>query len=178
VQFNQEKCTLGFQARKFLVFLSNQIGNWSKSEQVQGNCWLSHFEIEKVSTMLTSLLSFVAKSTKHSLPLFKLLWKETTFEWAEECKATLQHLKQALSKPWVLSLPEHGEVLYLCLVVASQAINTRNNYTRNNWKVETCIFHQQSLTRDWKQISTNLGSCTLDDIQICICMVFCSILIK
>ncbi|GAU49854.1 hypothetical protein TSUD_129960 [Trifolium subterraneum] len=73
--------------------------------------------------MLTSMARFVAKSAQHALPLFKLLRKEITFEWTEECEGALQHLKRALSEPPVLTRPVEGEKLYLYLAVASEAIS-------------------------------------------------------
>ncbi|XP_058766110.1 uncharacterized protein LOC131639642 [Vicia villosa] len=73
--------------------------------------------------MLTSLSRFVAKSAQHALPLFKLLRKETAFEWTEECERALSHLKRALSSPSVLSRPEAGKTLYLYLVVATEAVS-------------------------------------------------------
>ncbi|MCI52029.1 hypothetical protein A2U01_0073273, partial [Trifolium medium] len=41
----------------------------------------------------------------------------------EECEQALQHLKKALSEPLVLSRPNVEEVLYLYLVVASEAVS-------------------------------------------------------
>ncbi|GAU45099.1 hypothetical protein TSUD_183060 [Trifolium subterraneum] len=73
--------------------------------------------------MLTSMARFVAKSAQHALPLFKLLRKETTFEWTEECEKAIQHLKRALSEPPVLTRPVKGETLFLYLAVASEAIS-------------------------------------------------------
>ncbi|MCI47140.1 hypothetical protein A2U01_0068381, partial [Trifolium medium] len=57
---------------------------------------------------LTALSRFVAKSAQHALPLFKLLRKESTFEWKKECEDALQHLKRALSEPLVLTRPREG----------------------------------------------------------------------
>ncbi|MCI65091.1 hypothetical protein A2U01_0086349, partial [Trifolium medium] len=73
--------------------------------------------------MLTSLSRFVAKSAQHALPLFKLLRKEAAFEWTEEYEWALQHLKKALFEPPVLSRPNDEDVLYLYLVVASEAVS-------------------------------------------------------
>ena len=73
--------------------------------------------------MLTSLSRFVAKSAQHALPFFKLLRKEATFEWTNECEQALLHLKKALSEPPVLSRPENGETLYLYLAVATEALS-------------------------------------------------------
>ncbi|GAU23378.1 hypothetical protein TSUD_334260 [Trifolium subterraneum] len=79
--------------------------------------------IQTLNGMLTSMARFVAKSAQHALPLFKLLRKETAFEWTEECEGALQHLKRALSEPPVLTRPVEGEKLYLYLAVASEAIS-------------------------------------------------------
>jgi len=64
-----------------------------------------------------------AKSAQHALPFFKLLRKETKFEWTEECEAALKHLKETLPAPPVLSRLDQGEVLYLYLFVSSNAVN-------------------------------------------------------
>ncbi|GAU40689.1 hypothetical protein TSUD_88350 [Trifolium subterraneum] len=81
------------------------------------------FEVKAGKFLGTSMARFVAKSAQHTLPLFKLLRKETTFEWTEECEGALQHLKRALSEPPVLTRPVEGEKLYLYLAVASEAIS-------------------------------------------------------
>jgi len=73
--------------------------------------------------MLIALSRFVAKSTQHALPFFKLLRKKTKFEWTEECETALKHLKETLSAPPVLSRPDQGEVLYLYLSVSFDAFN-------------------------------------------------------
>ena len=73
--------------------------------------------------MLTALSRFVAKYAQHFLPFFKLLRKETKFEWTEEYETALKHLKETLFAPPVLSQPEQGEVLYLYLSVSSETVN-------------------------------------------------------
>ncbi|MCI70731.1 hypothetical protein A2U01_0091994 [Trifolium medium] len=57
------------------------------------------------------------------MPLFKLLRKESAFEWTKECEEALQHLKRALSEPPILTRPNEGETLYLYIAVASEAIS-------------------------------------------------------
>jgi hypothetical protein len=72
--------------------------------------------------MLTAISRFVAKSTQHALPFFKLLRKETKFEWTEECETALKHLMETLSAPPALSKPDQGEVIYLYLSVSSDGV--------------------------------------------------------
>ena len=73
--------------------------------------------------MLTSFSRFVAKPAQHALPFFKLLRKETTFEWRDECENALKHLKNALSQPPILSRLDKDETLYLYLSVSSKAVS-------------------------------------------------------
>ncbi|GAU20984.1 hypothetical protein TSUD_201330 [Trifolium subterraneum] len=127
MRFNPEKCTFGVKAGKFLGFYLTERG----IEANPGKCRAffdyptpkSKKSIQTLNGMLTSMARFVAKSAQHALPLFKLLRKETAFEWTEECEGALQHLKRALSEPPVLTRPVEGEKLYLYLVVASEAIS-------------------------------------------------------
>ena len=73
--------------------------------------------------MLTSLQCFVAKSAQYTLPLFKLHHKEAAFEWMDECEQAITHLKQTLPQPHVLSRTEKDEILYLYMVVTSEAVS-------------------------------------------------------
>ncbi|XP_058726390.1 uncharacterized protein LOC131597732 [Vicia villosa] len=127
MRFNPEKCTFGVRAGKFLGFYLTEKGIEANPDKCRAFLDLptpdSKKSIQTLNGMLTSLSKFVAKSTQHALPLFKLLHKETTFEWTEECERALSHLKQALPSPPVLSRPEAGETLYLYLVVAAEAVS-------------------------------------------------------
>ncbi|XP_058753186.1 uncharacterized protein LOC131626387 [Vicia villosa] len=127
MRFNPEKCTFGVRARKFLGFYLTERGTEANPDKCRAFSDLptsySKKSIQTLNGMLTSLSRFVAKSTQHALPLFKLLHKETAFEWTEECERALSHLKQAFSSPPVLSRPEAGETLYLYLAVAAEAVS-------------------------------------------------------
>ncbi|GAU47210.1 hypothetical protein TSUD_403510, partial [Trifolium subterraneum] len=127
MRFNPEKCTFGIRAGKFLGFYLTERGIEANPDKCRA---FTEFptpndkkSIQTLNGMLIALSRFVAKSVQHALPLFKLLRKESAFEWTEECEQTLQHLKKALSEPPVLLRPDVGEVLYLYLAVASEAVS-------------------------------------------------------
>ncbi|GAU39748.1 hypothetical protein TSUD_219910 [Trifolium subterraneum] len=126
MRFNPEKCTFGIRARKFLGFYLTERGIKANPDKCRAFTeFLTPSDKKSIQTligMLTTLSHFVAKSAQHALPLFKLLRKESAFEWTEECEQALQHLKNTLSEPPVLSRSEVGEVLYLYLAVAYQRI--------------------------------------------------------
>ncbi|GAU36139.1 hypothetical protein TSUD_316680 [Trifolium subterraneum] len=127
MRFNPEKCTFGVKAGKFLGFYLTERGIEANPDKCRAffdyPTPKSKKSIQTLNGMLTSMARFVAKSAQHALPLFKLLRKETTFEWTEECEGALQHLKRALSEPSVLTRPVEDEKLYLYLAVASEAIS-------------------------------------------------------
>ncbi|GAU34548.1 hypothetical protein TSUD_219320 [Trifolium subterraneum] len=127
MRFNPEKCTFGVKAGKFLGFYLTERGIEANPDKCRAffdyPTPKSKKFIQTLNDMLTSMARFVATSAQHALALFKLLRKETTFEWTEECEGTLQHLKRALSEPPVLTRPVEGEKLYLYLAVASEAIS-------------------------------------------------------
>lgn len=128
MRLNPEKCTFGVQVGKFLGFFLIEQG----IEENPNKCRaftefpipMSKKFIQTLNGMLTSLSRFVAKSAQHVLPFLKLLRKETTFEWIDECETAQAHLKSALSQPLVLSRPDQGETLYFNLFVSSYAVST------------------------------------------------------
>jgi hypothetical protein len=127
MRFNPEKCTFGVRAGKFLGFYLTERGIEANPDKCRAFTELpiphDKKSIQTLNGMLTSLSRFIAKSAQHALPLFKLLRKESAFEWTEECDQALQHLKKVLSKPPVLSRPNDDEILYLYLAVASEDVS-------------------------------------------------------
>jgi len=127
MRLNQEKCTFGVQAGKLLGFYLTQRGIEANPDKCLTFTELptphSKKCIQTINGMLTTLSRFVTKSAQHALPFFKLLRKETKFEWTEECETALKHLKETLSTPPVLSRPDQGEALYLYLSVSSDAVS-------------------------------------------------------
>ncbi|GAU50359.1 hypothetical protein TSUD_409320 [Trifolium subterraneum] len=127
MRFNPEKCTFWVKAGKFLGFYLTERGIEANPDKCRAffdyPTPKSKKSIQTLNGMLTSMAKFVAKSAQHALPLFKLLRKETTFEWTEECEGALQHLKRALSESPVLTRPVEDKKLYLYLAVTSEAIS-------------------------------------------------------
>ncbi|GAU22037.1 hypothetical protein TSUD_309410 [Trifolium subterraneum] len=98
MRFNPEKCTFGIRAGKFFDFYLTERGIEANPDKCQA---FTEFptpndkkSIQTLNGMLTALFRFA-----------------------------LQHLKKALSEPPVLSRPDVGEVLYLYLAVASEAVS-------------------------------------------------------
>lgn len=73
--------------------------------------------------MLIALSRFIARSSHHTLPFYKLLGKEANFEWTQKCEKAFANLNKILAEPSVLTRPNLAEVLYLYLSVSDEAIN-------------------------------------------------------
>jgi hypothetical protein len=127
MRLNLEKCTFGVQAGTFLGFYLTERGIEANPDKCRAFIELptphSKKCIQTLNGMLTVLFKFVAKSAQHVLPFFKLLRKETKFDWTEECENALRHLKDTLSAPPVLSRLDQGETQYLYLSVSSDAVS-------------------------------------------------------
>lgn len=95
--------------------------------------------------MITTFSCFVTISSQHVIPFFKLLGKESVFEWNEQCEASLTHLKQEISQPLDLSHPEQGETLYCYLYVPSEVVSV--TLIMENKGATTHLFHEKSFTR-------------------------------
>ncbi len=127
MRLNPEKCTFGVRAGKFLGFYLTERGIEANPDKCRAVTEMqqpsSKKNIQQLTGMLASLTRFVSKSAQHALPFFRLLKKGIQFEWSPECEEALTQIKRILSQPPVLTRPSPGEVLYLYLAVANEALS-------------------------------------------------------
>jgi len=119
--------TFGVQAGKFLSFYLTQRGIEANPDICRAFTEFSTPKsktcIQTLNEMLTLLSRFVAKSTQQAILSSSFEGKETSFEWTDECKFALTHLKNAISQSPVWSRPNQGETLYLYLSVLYDAVS-------------------------------------------------------
>ncbi|XP_049345460.1 uncharacterized protein LOC125809977 [Solanum verrucosum] len=70
---------------------------------------------------LNYISRFIAQSIVICEPIFKLLKKDATTKWTEECQRAFDRIKEYLSNPPVLVPPEPGKPLLLYLFVMDNA---------------------------------------------------------
>ena len=80
-------------------------------------------EVQKLTGMTTTLNRFTSQSVDRCRPVFQLLHKWKRFEWSEECALAFQQLKDYLSRPPIMSMPEEEKVLFDYIVVASHEVS-------------------------------------------------------
>ena len=74
-------------------------------------------EVMSLLGRLNYISRFIAQLKTTCEPIFKLLKKNSTVEWTEECRKSFERIKNYLSNPPVLVPPELGRPLILYMSV-------------------------------------------------------------
>lgn len=90
---------------------------------IQMNAHTSKKEVMKLNVMRTTLDRFISNSAHHVLPFYKLLKKESQFEWTSEYQQSFTFMKVALSTPLVLTRPFIEEFLFLYLAISEEEVS-------------------------------------------------------
>ena len=78
-------------------------------------------EVQRLTGMIAALNRFISRSLDRFRPFYLLMNKWKGFEWTEECSLAFQQLKEYLSRPSIMSIPEVDEVLFAYIAVAPNA---------------------------------------------------------
>lgn len=73
--------------------------------------------------MMIALNSSIFRPVQHALPFYKLLRKQTQFEWNTKCNDEFESLKRILATPSILIRPSSRETLYLYLEVVKETVS-------------------------------------------------------
>lgn len=70
-------------------------------------------KLQKLTSIVTALNSFISKCLGECMPLFKTLKRTKEFVWTKECDKALTELKEYLSNLPLISIPKPHEQLYM-----------------------------------------------------------------
>ncbi|KAL0427953.1 UNVERIFIED_CONTAM: hypothetical protein Slati_2970100 [Sesamum latifolium] len=128
LKLNPAKCAFGVQGGRFLGFMVTQRGIEANPLKIKAIIDMKAptclNEAQKLTGRIAALSRFTFKSAEKSLPFFKTLRKEKTFEWSTPCQLAFQELKAYLARLPLLVKPSPGEALYLYLSAAPQAVSS------------------------------------------------------
>jgi len=125
LKLNPAKCTFGVRFGKLLGFIVSQKGIEVDPDKVFAILEMPHpcteKEIRGFLGRLNYIARFISKLTSISDPVFKLLRKNQTKEWNEDCQAALEKIKEYLQEPLILcpSVPGRPLILYLIVLDGS-----------------------------------------------------------
>ena len=112
-KLNPTKCMFGVPSGKLLEFIITNL-----------HTPLCIKDIQKLTGCMVNLNRFISRLGERGLPFFKLLKRQEKFQWTEKAEQALQHLKDFLSKPPVLTVPTPNEDLLLYIVMTTNVVNT------------------------------------------------------
>ena len=81
-------------------------------------------DLMKLIGCMAALSRFISRLGDRGLPFFKLLRKSGKFEWNEDASRAFQELKDFLTTPPVLTVPDDGEVLLLYIAATTHVVST------------------------------------------------------
>jgi hypothetical protein len=126
-KLNPDKCVFGVSGGKLLGFLVSHRGieaNPKKIKAIEAMRPPAHVkDVQKLTGSLAALSCFISRLAERALPFFKLLRKSGPFSWTEEAEQAFQELKQHLVSLPILAAPEPGELLYLYITAATEAVS-------------------------------------------------------
>ena len=98
-------------------------------------------EVVSLLGRLNYISRFIAQLTTFCEPIFKLLRKNATIEWIEECRETFERIKNYLSDPPVLVPPEPGRPLILYMSVMDNYFGCVLGQRDDTKKKERAIYY-------------------------------------
>ena len=98
-------------------------------------------EVISLLARLNYISRFIAQLTTTCEPIFKLLRKNATIEWIEECRETFERIKNYLSDPPVLVPPEPGRPLILYMSVLDNSFGCVLGQHDDTGKKERAIYY-------------------------------------
>lgn len=105
-----------------MAFLVTKRGIKANLDQIQALLVMSSLrnihEVQQLTGRVAALNRFVSNLANKCLLFFKILRKNQIFQWNEESKTAFQQLKEYLSSPLLLAIPNTGEELFVYLSIS------------------------------------------------------------
>ena len=109
LKLNPAKCTFGATSKKLLGFIVSKKGIEIELDKVRAIQDLppsqTHKEVRSFMGRLNYIARFISQMTAKCDPIFKILWKNNSGEWDEECQVAFDKVKEYLINPPVLVSP-------------------------------------------------------------------------
>ncbi|XP_047260934.1 uncharacterized protein K02A2.6-like [Capsicum annuum] len=113
LKLNPARCAFGVPSEKLLDFIISRRGIELDPSKVKSIRELpppkNKTEVMSFLGRLNYISRFVAQLTTTCEPIFKLLKKDATIQWTDECQESFDKIKEYLANPPVLVLQESGK---------------------------------------------------------------------
>ncbi|XP_077221648.1 uncharacterized protein LOC143855417 [Tasmannia lanceolata] len=160
LRLNANKCVFGVTSGKLLGFLVSQRGIEVDPQKMKAIQEMTPPKTEKQIRgflgKMQYLRRFIAQLTTICEPIFKLLKKNASKKWDEECQQAFEKIKLCLTSPPVLSPITPGQPLLLYLSVTDTAMGCMLAQQDPESKREKAIYHLSKKMLEYEQKYTLL----------------------
>ena len=111
----------------------------------------SEKEVRGFLGRLNYIARFISQLTATCEPIFKLLRKNHTYEWNEDCQMAFDKIKQYLQEPPILLPPVPGKPLILYLTVLDESMGCVLGQLDEDKKKEHAIYYLSKKFTDCEQ---------------------------
>jgi len=145
LRLNPAKCTFGVTSGKLLGFIVSQRGIEVDPDKIKAIQNLppprTQKEVRGFFGRLNYISRFISQLTAKCDPIFKLLKKNNTGEWNEDCQKAFDKVKEYLSNPPVLVPPVPDRPLILYLTVLEHSMGCVLGQHDKTGKKEQAIYY-------------------------------------
>ena len=126
LRLNPAKCTFGVKSGKLLGFLISQKGIEVDPKRMKAILEMpeprTKTQVRGFLGCLNYISSFISQFTAICEPLFKLLCKNQSVHWNEDCQGAFGRIKMCLMNPPVLMPPVPGRPLILYMTILDESM--------------------------------------------------------
>jgi hypothetical protein len=126
LHLNPAKCTFGVRSGKLLVFIVSQKGIEVDPDKVRAIQDMPAPRTEKEVCGFLGRLNYISKFISHLTatcePIFKLLRKNQSIVWNDDCQGAFDKIKKYLQEPPILVPPVPGRPLIMYLTVLDESM--------------------------------------------------------
>jgi len=145
LRLNPAKCTFGVKSGKLLGFIISQKGIEMDPDKVKAILEMPEPCTEKQVRGFLGCLNYIARLisqlTATCEPLFKLLRKNQSIQWNDDCQVAFGRIKQCLMNPPVLMPPVSGRPLILYMTVLDESMGCMLGQHDNFRKRERVVYY-------------------------------------
>jgi ribonuclease HI len=126
LRLNPAKCTFGVRSGKLLGFIVSQRGIEVDPDKVKAIQEMPAPRTEKQVRGFLGRLNYISTFISHLTatcePIFKLLRKDQSVRWNDDCQSAFDKIKQYLQEPPILVPPVPGRPLIMYLTVLDESM--------------------------------------------------------
>jgi hypothetical protein len=127
LNLNPEKCIFGIRKWQLLGCMVSKRGIQANPQKIEALRRMqppnSRKEVQRLTCRIASLNRFISKAAERSLPFFKVLRANSTFQWGPEQQQAFDDLKKYLEDAAVMTKPSPKAELLLYIAATDTAVS-------------------------------------------------------